>query len=195
MQPNSHSFFTAIYKILKLSPSGHSIFLQCNTKFWKLYQRPLIYFINETRKFKNCTQTGICFFTAKYKSLTTETQNFEKLYPTGHLFFPQENKEIKLFISNFFENEFLKKLNRDILLHFWHLKNETLVFKFLILFVFYNEKWNQKHYWTLNIILKNGNNNILQKTRQKSLQRCISIFLGLFLFENGNWVAVNGAIE
>ena len=78
-------FFTVQYKILKIIP-----------------KRPLIYFINETQKFKNCTQTAICFFTAKYKSLitatersyvTTETQNFEKLYPTGHLFFPQENKE------------------------------------------------------------------------------------------------------
>ena len=57
-----------------------------------------------------------------------------------------------------------------------------------------NEIRNIIELW-IYIILKNGNNNILQKTRQKSLQRCISIFLGLFLFENGNWVAVNGAIE
>ena len=48
-----------------------------------------------------------------------------------------------------------------------------------------NEIRNIIELW-IYIILKNGNNNILQKTRQKSLQRRISIFLGLFLFENGN---------
>ena len=87
--------FIAKCKILQFCPNGHLLFLQQNTKFWKLYSNGYSFyghpfFDYKAEIFLNCTQMAISFF-------DSEIQN-SKLFSNSYSFFDD-----KIEVNSFFK--------------------------------------------------------------------------------------------
>ena len=129
-------------------------------------KRPSV-FLQRNTKFQNCTQTVLRFSSGKCKILKTvpkrpsvfsqQNTKFWKLHPNSHSFFYNEMQNSESCTQTAIHDS-LKEIRNVTIYHQFSFvsqkqkKIKNMILRYLGLF-FYNEKQNQKHYWTLNYTL------------------------------------------